>query len=102
MKVCDDQRDNHISDQACSLVRWDFVHTLKIIARTLIEVVNRERLCVTSAFKLLRFYLEICFFSFRDYFEKGIREVIFLFEIKYLEDQDSMSSAEVVGERSRW
>ena len=35
---------------SCSLVRWDFVHTLKIIARTLSEVVNRERLCSTSAF----------------------------------------------------
>ena len=33
----------------CSLVRWDFVYTLEIIARTLSEVVNRERLCVTNA-----------------------------------------------------
>ena len=35
---------------ACSLVRWDFVHTLEIINRILSEVVNRERLCGTSAF----------------------------------------------------
>ena len=34
----------------CSLVRWDFVHTLEIIARILSEVVNRERLCGTNAF----------------------------------------------------
>ena len=31
------------------LVCWDFIHTLKIITRTLSEVVNRERLCGTSA-----------------------------------------------------
>ena len=33
----------------CSLVHWDFIHTLKIITRTLSEVVNREGLCGTSA-----------------------------------------------------
>ena len=32
----------------CSLVHWDFVHTLEIIARILSEVVNRERLCSTN------------------------------------------------------
>ena len=33
----------------CSLVRWNFVHTLEIIARILREVVNRERVCGTNA-----------------------------------------------------
>ena len=33
----------------CSLVRWDFVHTLEIIYLILSEVVNRERLCGTNA-----------------------------------------------------
>ena len=36
--------------QACMLVCWDFINTLEIIARTLREVVNRERLCDTNAF----------------------------------------------------
>ena len=34
----------------CMLVCWDSVYTLEIITRTLREVVNRERLCGTSAF----------------------------------------------------
>ena len=35
---------------SCMLVCLDSVYTLEIIARTLREVVNRERLCGTSAF----------------------------------------------------
>ena len=34
----------HFKPLTCSLVRWDFIHTLEIIARILSEVVNRERL----------------------------------------------------------
>ena len=43
-------QSSHPQEYACMLVCLDSVCTLEIITRTLREVVNRERLCGTSAF----------------------------------------------------